>query len=103
MDDNLKREVEGYIQAGCERITLGEFDRRLQALGYKRDLSSRCSAMSLNLTTGNSFPAVTFNPMEIDTKRSAYHFESRRDDNFKALQEMRLSTVVVHRGAIYSV
>lgn len=93
-----------------EVVTLGEMEARFRELGYRlgKDPWERCYGTSTTVScpsnpeaVGFSHPNVSLMLFEADTGRSAFHFESRRDANFKAMQELRGSTVAIVRGAVY--
>lgn len=96
-NEGLRIEVESALRAGMKLVSLAELDEMIDQLGYARDKSMRCTCIAKNLATGNTYPNVSFGVREKDTKRSAFHFESRRDENFKKLQEIRFDTFSVVR------
>lgn len=100
---DLAREVADSLKSGMRQMSMAEYRAALAQLGYEIDPDSRCACIAKNMTTGNTYPNVNWTPREIDTKRSAFHFESRRDANFKSLQELRFWTFVVQRGAMTGV
>ena len=73
-------------------FTLSSLSSELKRLGYRLDRSMDCKAISTWRTgerAGKSFPCISTGIKEIDTGKSAFHFEARRDKNFEALQAMR--------------
>ncbi len=99
----LYTEVKHSHECGMEQLTMATLDARLAELGYKRESDSRCTCIARNLTTGNSYPCVTYGVKESDTGMSAFHFEARRDDKFKALQALRFNAFAVVRGQYVSI
>lgn len=99
----LNVEIESSLHAGMRQVTLRELDAELKALGYQRALDMRASCIAKNMDTGNTYPCVTYGVSEVDTGMSAFHVNARRDERFKALQELRRWTFVVQRGAIVGV
>ncbi len=99
----LQSEIDRSLAAGMRQVTMRELDAELNALGYEREPDSRAAGTAKNLDTGNTYPSVTWGTREADTKQSAFHVDSRRDDRFKRLQELRRWTFVVSRGSIVSV
>lgn len=103
MAHGLDREIESSLKAGMRQVSLQQLDAELVALGYVRDTDTRCACTAKNLTTGNTYPCVTFGVKESDSGLSAFHVAARRDDNFRRLQELRFWTFVVSRGSIVAV
>lgn len=101
--DDTQVELSEMLQAGVEQVSMGELDARLQALGYERRPDSRATGVFRNLTAGRSFNGATWGVREMDTKQSAYHYQSRRDAKFKALQQLRQDVCVVVRGTIVTI
>lgn len=100
---NLRIEVEKAIECGMSMVSRTELDSMIKKLGYVRDKESRCACIARNLTTGNTYPNVNFGVIEKDTGRSAFHFESRRDANFQALQKIRMDIFCVVRNAWWGI
>jgi hypothetical protein len=99
---NLQKEIDSSRAAGMEWISIPELDARLETLGYRRDPDSRCVCVTKNLTTGNTYPCVTWDVQEIDTGMSAFHVNARRDERFRKLQELRFNTFAVLGGKYIS-
>jgi hypothetical protein len=78
------------LKSGMEQISAGEADRRLKALGYQRNRSERTVYVARELNSGLTWQEGWYGVLESDTRRSAYHFQSRRDEKFKAMQKMRM-------------
>jgi hypothetical protein len=91
------------INNGEERISVAELDRRLKALGYKRNMSTACVGPVYCLNTGVVYTGINYNVVEIDTGMSFAHYQARRDARFKELQEMRQRVFCVVNGRILSV
>ena len=69
-----------------------ELENDLKHIGYKLDRKMDCRGTARWLTgpgEGTSYPCVTTGIKEIDTGKSAFHVEARRDKNFETLQKMR--------------
>lgn len=103
IDNSTECERAAMLKAGVEQVTVQEINRRLQALGYELEPNSRCSGIARNLTTDTSFKCVTWGVREQDTKRGAYHFQSRRDERFKAMQQLRQDVFAYVRGYIVTI
>lgn len=86
-------------------FTLSNLEAELKKLGYCLDRSMDCKATSTWRTgerAGKSFSCISTGIKEIDTGKSAFHFEARRDKNFDALQAMRYqgAFVAMRKGHI---
>lgn len=94
-------------EAGMERVTVAELDSRLEMIGYKRIPHSACKCNARYMTgprAGKAYPCCTYGVMEADTRRSAFHVNSRRDARFLELQAMRAQAVyAVHAGYIIEI
>lgn len=99
----LEREIAAMLKAGGRQVSMVAMRAELLELGYELEMDMRASGVARNLTTGNSYPSVTYGVREIDTRMSAFHFQARRDPNFKALQAWRFWTFAVVRGAMVTV
>jgi hypothetical protein len=100
---NLELEVTESLRSGGKQLTMAALKAEVESLGYRINRDMRAVGVAKNMTTGNTYQSVTFGLDEADTGRSAFHFESRRDGNFKALQELRRRSFVVSRGAMVTV
>ena len=84
-------------------MTVAGMDHRFRELGYTLDRSEDCRCMAKYMTgpyAGYSHPCISCGVKEVDTGRSAFHFESRRDANFRSMQRLRQEVFAVTRGAI---
>ena len=91
---------------GMEIVPVGEMERRVRALGYELDRDLDCRAVSRVLTgphAGLSYPCITTGLREADTKRSAFHYQARRDGRFKDLQALRGTIAAISRGALLEI
>lgn len=87
-------------------LTVKEFSERFAALGYKLDRSMDCRCNARFMTgehAGESYPCITTSVKEIDTGMSAFHYQARRDSNFKAMQKLRQEICAITRGALLTV
>lgn len=103
MQTPLEIEIESRKQNGCEQVTVAEMDRRYRALGYRLDRELDCRSMAKIMTgtgAGRTYPCITTSVKEIDTGRSAFNSESRRDENYRAMQHMRQWVFAATQGAI---
>ena len=106
MTNDLQTEIDFLKSRGIEQVTVAEMARRFEALGYRLNRSLDCFGRSRYMTgehAGRSFPEITTGLTEIKTGRSAFHFESTRDDSFRAMMELRRNIFAVTRGAIFTV
>lgn len=100
MQKLLEAELTFRASINCQRLTVSEFCRRFAALGYRVDRSMDCRGLSRYMTgehAGRSYPHCDTGINEADTGRRAWHFEARRDSNFKAMQELRGQIFAVTR------
>lgn len=73
------------------------------ALGYRVDFDAQADCLARYMTgprAGEAYPQRTFGVREADTGRSAFHYESRRDDRFAAMQALRLHAYYLAAGRI---
>lgn len=96
----LQAEIDHRISIGCELVSVAVMEQRYRALGYTLDRDLDCFSNARYLDSGRTHPCITTSVKEIDTRRSAFHFESRRDDNFKAMQRLRQDIFAVTKNAI---
>jgi hypothetical protein len=96
----LKAEIEYRLSIGCRLVSVREMERQFRALGYTLDRSLDCRSIARYLDSGRCYPACTTGVSEIDTGKSAFHVEARRDSNFRAMQQLRLDIFAVSRGHI---
>lgn len=88
----------------CIEMTMEGLNQSLKDLGYRLDRSSDCHSVSRYMTghrAGKTYPCVGMRIVQMDDGMGFSHFEARRDEKFKALQEMRGRMYVVGRNAIY--
>ena len=86
----MKAEIQKRIGAGCQRLTLGQMEYILSALGYCLDRSMDCRGTAKN-ADGSTYPATTTG---IKHKRSGLSFanvDAPRDEQFDKLQRFRSS------------
>jgi hypothetical protein len=103
MRADLQQEIARREAAGCERLSVAAMAERFARLGYRLDRSLDCHGMA-RITTNDgesaSYPCVTTGVKERDTGLSAFNVDARRDDTFRAMQELRQTVYAVTRGAI---
>lgn len=102
----LEAELERRKNQPEQHVTLDEIKRRLAELGYTLDRSMDCRSMARIISgrgAGNSYPCCTTGIREADTGMSAFHYQARRDDNFRALQALRGTIYTVIRGYIFEI
>jgi hypothetical protein len=83
-------------------MTRAQFVAAFAALGYRvgADYADSIARYMQGSRAGDAYPARAFPVFETDTGRSAFHFESRRDANFRAMQELRQTAYYVGAGRI---
>ena len=106
--NSLEIELAARAALGQRPTTVAHIGAVLGALGYRLDRSMDCKSLARYMQgprTGQSYPVITTGIKEADTGRSFVHFESRRNDNFKKLQELRFNQELfaVVRGHILEI
>ena len=108
MNPALANELAARAADGWHPVTLNEIKRQLRGLGYALDRSLDCRSTAQIMTgprAGKTYPTLSTGIKEADTGRSAFHFEARRDANFRTLQKLRFEVglYAVLNGAILDV
>lgn len=91
---------------GMQILTVKEFGQRFLELGYKLDRTMDCRGLARWMTgeyAGESYPVITTSVKEIDTGMSAFHYQARRDDNFKAMQKLRGEICAITKNCLLEV
>ena len=96
----LKAEIEYRLSIGCRLVSVREMERQFRALGYALDRHLDCRSIARYLDGGRSYPSCTTGVRDVDTGRSAFHVDARRDNNFRVMQQLRLEIFAVSRGHI---
>ena len=101
MSPALANELAARAADGWHPVTLSEIKRQLRDLGYALDRTLDCRSTAQIMT----YPTLSTGIKEADTGRSAFHFEARRDANFRTLQKLRFEVglYAVLNGAILDV
>lgn len=100
MTTPLETEIEFRKAHGAELITVREMARRFRALGYALDRSLDCRSTARYLDSERAYPSCTTGVKELDSGMSAFHYQARRDDNFKSMQRLRQDVFAISRNAI---
>ena len=101
---NLEREIDARLMSGQIRITLGQYESKLRSIGYRLDRSMDCKAVAQYMTgerAGETYPACSMYPVQIDDGKSWAHVDARRDNNFDHLKKIRDTYFAVSRGYIH--
>lgn len=101
---SIAREVANRIKHGMVQVKFSELKAMIRELGYAFDLNMSCKSIARYMTgdrAGESYPANSLYPRQIDDGKSYAHFEARRDANFERLTEIRNTYFAVHGGYIY--
>jgi hypothetical protein len=98
--ESVQREIDRNIKGGMKRATLAWIESELARLGYRFDKSMRAASVGLDMTSGESFPCLSYGVSEKDTGLSAFNNDARRDANFRELQAMRKEVFAVVQGQI---
>ena len=101
MQNDLETEIAARVSDGARQVSITEFERQLNAIGYSLDRSRDCRCVARYLESGRTYPCITTGAKESDTGRNYANIKARRDDNFRALQSLRSQIFAVTRGAIF--
>lgn len=104
--DALQAEIEYRRSIGCEVVSVAEMARRFEALGYRLDRSMDCRSAARYMTgprAGQSYPACSTGVVEADTGLRAWNVDARRDDRYRAMQQLRQDVCAISRGALLEV
>lgn len=99
----LEIEVAHKLGQGCIKVSVEEMDRRFRALGYTLDRRLDCRSTARYMDgprSGFSYPSISTGIKEMDTGRSAFNYEARRDTKFREMQNLRQQLFAVINGAI---
>jgi len=91
-------EVARYIAAGCEQVTPAELVNRAAAIGYKIEKDSCFNYV--NTANAITYRARSIGWRHIASGKSFAHVDAPRE-TLPALQAMRQSLLVVHRGRLW--
>jgi hypothetical protein len=100
---DLVDEVKSLKAHGLTQIRLGEFERRLRAIGYRFNRDMDCRSTSRYMTgprAGCSTPSLSLSVVQIDNSMGCFHVDARRDTNYQALMVLRDSVFCVSRGDV---
>ena len=89
-DPRTIAEVSRRAANGYHPTTMEGMRATLASLGYKL-CPYHCYSNNLYVDSGESYPADNRNVNEADTGLSAFHFQARRDENFRTLQRLRFN------------
>ena len=101
--NKLEREIWIRIQLGMEKLSIKEYIRRYENLGYTFDRSLDCRSTSKYLDNRMTYPCLTLYPIQIDDGLSAWNIKARRDSNFLKFQQLRKEIFSVYGGRIVEV
>lgn len=102
-DASLQAEIRYRQSLGQTQVTLAQLSNDLRAIGYRLDRSGDCRAPARYMTgerAGQSYPALSLRPVQVDNGLSWSHVDARRDANFTALKQIRDSCFAVVGGAV---
>lgn len=105
-EHTLEAEVAARTAAGNPPTTIKHITAQLAALGYRLDRTTDCRSVSRWMSgprAGSTYPVITTDVIEIDTRLSFANIYARRDANFKALQELRDTLHAVTQNAILEI
>lgn len=88
---------------GMKILTVKEFTARFAELGYTVDRTMDCKSVGKFMATGETYPVITTSVKETDTGMSAFHYQARRDDKFKAMQKLRNDICAITKGCILEI
>lgn len=94
LDDETKATFDSLVKEGMRPVSMGELESRLKAIGYKLDYDGRAYCRAKWMTgelAGRTYDCCTLAVVQADNGLSFANIEARRDDNYRAFQEMRES------------
>ena len=104
--ETLNKEISARLASGARQLSMAEMAAEYRALGYKFNRALDCRSIARYISgerEGQSYPCLSLYPVQISDGISAWNVDARRDDNFKALQQLRDEVFAVSRGAIAEV
>ena len=99
----LEAEIVYRESIGSRRLSVSAFAAEFAALGYALDRDMDCRSLARYLHDGRTYPCCSTSVNEADTGKSAFHYQARRDSNFRAMQILRSDIFAISRGAILEV
>ena len=96
---DTKKEINSYLEFGCELISLDELKNRLDIIGYK--ISNEDSFNYINTSNEFTYRARSIYVSDKVGNIGAYNIYSKNRDNLHLLQEMRNNCVCVSKNRIY--
>lgn len=102
----LEAEVAWRERTGWIRISVAKMVKELEAIGYRLDRRMDCKSIAVWKTgerAGESYPANSLTPRQIDDGKSAFHYEARRDANYEALKDFCNTFFAVFGGYILEI
>ncbi|WP_157643939.1 hypothetical protein [Burkholderia ubonensis] len=103
-DESIAKEVAFRDKLGLKKVTFEQLKAMIRELGYRFDPRMSCKSLARYMTgerAGESYPANSLYPVQIDNGKSYANVESRRDSNWEKLKEIRNTYYAVHGGYIY--
>lgn len=94
-----KKEFNNLIEGGMDCISIDEFYYIIESCGY--EVCQNTTFDYVNTSNEFTYRAKSVSYIDKITKRSFAHFEERRDERYKRLQQMRATCFVYHQGVIW--
>lgn len=86
------QEAAHLVLEGLRQVTLAQMNQDLADMGYKLDRNGDCSGTATYVSgvrQGQSYRNLSLSVREIDSGKRAFHYQARRDANFKRMQAYR--------------
>ena len=99
----MQSAIEESARRDARPMSREQFVQAFAQLGYRIDFGMKADSLARYMTgphAGDCYPVRTFGVREADTGRSAFHYESRRDGRFAAMQALRLRAYYLAAGRI---
>lgn len=96
----LHAELRRRAAKGWHPVSVAEFERMFEALGYRVDRDGDCRGVARYMTgdwAGETYPACTTGLREADTGLRWCNVGARRDAAYRAVQELRGEVFAVTR------
>ena len=100
LGESTEQERRSLLDSGMNELTKREFQAELARLGYRVATDSKTFCY-VNRGNKRHYLAKSVFIEEIDSKLHFCNVNARRDDNFRALQDLRYNSFVYHCSRIW--
>lgn len=101
---SVQAEIEFRLRNGGRQVSIAQIGAELATLGYRLDRDGDCRSVARYMTgerAGQSYPACALRAVQKDDGKCAFHFEARRDANYKAFTGLRDEIFAVSGECIF--